>query len=175
MKNSLALSYAIKKRAMKKPNDMATHEDDKDLNQMGEKEMGPEGRMFAEGGEADSDDDYGHMEEPENEPIKSISLKPSYMAQDQDQEENPHDMVAKVMSKHKYSKGGEVANDTPIHADFEENDFDDLAKDDGLNFSLTGKNSGDELGNHQEDHDRGDIIAKILRSRAKKDKNPRPA
>jgi len=82
--------------------------------------------------------------------------------------------VDRIMAK-RYSQGGRVANDTPPLADSEENDFDDLALRDDLESSYTGKNSGDELGNahtHEQDED---TISRIMRSRAKKDRMPRPA
>jgi hypothetical protein len=86
------------------------------------------------------------------------------------------DFVARIMHKRKmYSEGGEVANDDQPMADAMPNDFDDLALRDGLEFHDTGANSGDELGDHQEDEDRKDIVGKIMKSRSKKDKNPRPA
>lgn len=87
------------------------------------------------------------------------------------------DMVGRIMKhrEHMYSKGGEVANDDQPMADAMPNDFDDLALHDGLEFHDTGANSGDELGDEAEDHDRKDIVSKIMKSRAKKDRNPRPA
>lgn len=85
-----------------------------------------------------------------------------------------HDMVDRIMAK-KFSKGGMVANDTDITADFQPNEFDDLVLRDELEFNYTGANSGDDLGNAQEDEDRADIVSRIMRSRAKKDRNPRPA
>lgn len=86
------------------------------------------------------------------------------------------DMVNRIMKKREtYSKGGEVANDTPMEADFKDNDFDDLAKDDDLEFKETAANSGDEDGDAAEDKDRKDIVSRIMSSRKKKDKNPRPA
>ena len=84
------------------------------------------------------------------------------------------DMVDRIM-KHQYSKGGMVANDTPPVADFEENEFDDLVLRDDLDFHETGSNSGDLIGNDQEDEDREDILNRIMKSRAKKDRMPRPA
>lgn len=84
------------------------------------------------------------------------------------------DLVMKIMKK-RYSMGGEVANDTPPLADGEENDFDELALKDDLEFSDTSKNSGDELGDGQEDDDRHDMVKRIMKSRGKKDKMPRPA
>ena len=39
----------------------------------------------------------------------------------------------------------------------------------------TGANSGDEIGNEQEDEDRRDIVSRIMKSRRLMDRNPRPA
>ncbi len=86
------------------------------------------------------------------------------------------DMVGRIIRSRmqSYSKGGRVSNDTPIIADFEENQFDDLVKDDDLEQHYTGANSGDEIGNEQEDEDRRDIVSRIMKSRKKKDKMPNP-
>lgn len=87
------------------------------------------------------------------------------------------DMVSRIMAK-KMSKGGQVANDThPFEAEFETpNEFDDLVLDDNLESHYgDDDNSGDMLGNKQEDEDRKDIVSRIMASRKKKDKNPRPA
>lgn len=86
------------------------------------------------------------------------------------------DMIGRMVSKRKkMSEGGMVANDTPPKADFEDNDFDDLVLDDDLEDHYTGANSGDEIGNKQEDEDQRDIVSRVMRSRAKKDRMPRPA
>lgn len=82
-------------------------------------------------------------------------------------------IVDRIMKR--FSKGGEVTNATAVTADFEANEFDDLAKDDDLEFSDTEANSGDDLGDKAEDDDRKDIVSRVMKSRAKKDKNPRPA
>lgn len=84
------------------------------------------------------------------------------------------DMVSRIM-KHRYSEGGMVANDTPPIADEMPADYDDLALRDDLEMSETGANSGDEIGDDQEDEDRDDIVKRVMKSRAKKDKMPRPA
>jgi hypothetical protein len=47
-------------------------------------------------------------------------------------------------------------------------------KDDDLEQHYTGENSGDELGNAQEDEDRRDIVSRIMKSRRLKDRLPRP-
>lgn len=76
----------------------------------------------------------------------------------------------------RYSQGGKVANDvgTGQEADKNPNQFDDLVLDDDL-YSTYGDDAGDDLGNDQEDEDRKDIVSRIMASRKKKDKNPRPA
>lgn len=88
------------------------------------------------------------------------------------------DIVDHIISK-KYSQGGMVANggeDELSHlADGMPNNFDDLALDDDLESTNSGESSGDFLGNAQEDEDRHDIVARVMKSRAKKDKMPRPA
>src|SRR5271166_2766384 len=93
-----------------------------------------------------------------------------------------HPLIKKIMmSRAKgYSEGGKVANEDhgPMDsrlAGFKQNEFDDLALRDDLEESYTGKNSGDELGDAQEDSDRRDIVSRIMKSRAKKDRMPRPA
>ena len=73
------------------------------------------------------------------------------------------------------SEGGMIANDDDIEAGFMPNQFDDLALRDDLESSYTGANSGDFEGSEDEDERRRDIVARIMRSRAKKDRNPRPA
>lgn len=83
-------------------------------------------------------------------------------------------MIERILAKH-YSKGGMVANDVEPIADEMSANYDYLSTHDDLEEHLTGANSGDELGDAQEDHDRKDIIARILKSRAKKDRMPRPA
>lgn len=82
-------------------------------------------------------------------------------------------LVDRIMKR--FSKGGQVANEEQVCADEMPNEFDDLVLDDDLEFHDTGANSGDELGDAQESSDRKDIVARIMASRKKKDKNPRPA
>lgn len=82
-------------------------------------------------------------------------------------------IVDRIMQR--FAKGGAVANDTPPEADFEENDFDVLPDMEDTEADETGENSGDEDGDKQEDEDREDIVSRVMKSRKKKDKNPRPA
>lgn len=116
--------------------------------------------LYAEGGEVDEMAEYDPMEHPQD--------KMNMMAEEED------DMIARIMRK-RYSEGGKVANQTEPMADEEPTEFDDLVKDDDLDFHYDGANSGDELGDEAEDMNRRDIVERIMRSRAKKDKMPRPA
>lgn len=168
---SMAMKYAMKKRMAK--GGMA-HDDDC-----------PGCNMCHGGKMADGGDILGNLFSPlKNEGVKS-GFDPGTMflgkqapkaagVDDGGGSDFSDDMVSRIM-KHRFSKGGEVANDTPVTADFEDNQFDDLVKDDDLEFSETGKNSGDEDGDEAEDDDRKDIVSRIMKSRKKKDKMPRPA
>lgn len=85
------------------------------------------------------------------------------------------DMVGKIMER-RYSKGGMVANDVGVaEADRETDEYDDLVLRDDLDFEYDDKNSGDDLGSEAEDERRKDMVDRIMRSRAKKDRMPRPA
>lgn len=97
----------------------------------------------------------------------SMGMEKGGMVDDQD-------AVSRVMRKH-YSMGGKVANDVEPIVDGEENQFDVLAKDDGLEFSYTGDNSGDHLGDEHQKEDDRDVVSRVMRSRRMKDKIPRPA
>lgn len=78
-------------------------------------------------------------------------------------------MVDRIMAK-RMAQGGEVM------ADEESNDFDYLdQKGMAHDADYTGANSGDEHGNEEMDENDRDLISRIMRSRAKKDKMPRPA
>lgn len=94
-------------------------------------------------------------------------------------EKDDADMVSRIMRK-RMSEGGRVANeehgpDQDDLADFSPNEFDVLELEDGLKDHDTAANSGDELGDAQEDEDREDMISRIMKSRRMKDRNPRPA
>lgn len=85
-----------------------------------------------------------------------------------------HPMVFKiVMGRAKgYSKGGAVANEHEESADEQLNEFDDLPKDDHLEAHQDGS---EEHGDEEEDEDREEVVKKVLSSRSKKDRMPRPA
>lgn len=85
------------------------------------------------------------------------------------------DIVGRILKKHHYSKGGVIANAgdaIPSHqADQHSREYDDLVADDHL--ESTQHDYGDELGDAREDHDRYDIVSKIMHSLKKKDRMPR--
>jgi hypothetical protein len=143
----------------------AMREDDRDLNQHGEHEEGDQ-----MGGEGFHDESYkGNPGNAHDE----------YQSEDHDM-----DMVGRIMKQRQqhYSEGGMVANknqgvsseDLDAMADGRQNEMDDLALRDHLEMSETGANSGDELGDKQEDMDRKDIVSRIMASRRKKDRLPNP-
>ncbi len=70
--------------------------------------------------------------------------------------------------QHKFSHGGQVANESLPVADFEENEFDDLAKEDGLEFHETGANSGDEDGDPDPDKKKNDLASRAMAKRKAK-------
>lgn len=122
--------------------------------------------------------------------------KETYSAMEPDEESTPYpadvdgnneasegfsDLVKQVMGSGKlsgYSKGGMIADggedDLDEMADGKPNNFDDLALSDDLDSHYTGENSGDLLGNPQEEEDRDSIVSRIMHSLAKKDRMPRP-
>lgn len=85
------------------------------------------------------------------------------------------DLVSSIMRKRGNSPGAK-ANETGPISDFEDNQFDYMVKDDdmGGKADYTGANSGDMIGNAQEDEDRHDVISQIMKSRRKKDRLPNP-
>lgn len=106
---------------------------------------------------------------------------PSHMmAEGGEMESDMHPMIHKIiMGRMKgYSEGGMVANedqgesasDPDEMAKWKDNEFDDLALRDDLESSYSGENSGDELGDEAEDHERNDIISRVMKSRMKKDR-----
>jgi hypothetical protein len=90
-----------------------------------------------------------------------------------------HPMVMRIMMGRAkgYSEGGKVANeesgestDEPTFAKASGNEMDDLALRDDLEFKDTGANSGDEDDDAEQNHEREDIVSRIMKSRAKKDR-----
>jgi hypothetical protein len=140
-------------------------------------------------GSVDPQDAYAPMHEGNVQRPSSMAVSEDDRRLNQHRhEENQGDMntefplVEKIMMGRAkgYSEGGRVANEDhgPMDsrlAGFDQNEFDDLSLRDDLEFSYTGKTSGDEKGDAQEDEDRKDIVSRIMKSRAKKDRMPNPA
>lgn len=160
MSQSLAIAYSMKKKAKK----MADGGEVSDERAAAAKKMR---EAFA-----------SKSGSPGPSPTPDAAVVSGY-AEGGDVEMHVNDLVDRIMNKRKMmSEGGEVANganDEKELADFDSNNFDDLALRDDLESSYTGANSGDSLGDAQEDHDRADIIAKIMKQRSMKQHNPRPA
>ncbi len=66
---------------------------------------------------------------------------------------------------HKFSHGGEIANDDEPIADEMPAQFDFLADEDGLEFHDTGANSGDEDGDPDPDKKKNDLVSRAMISR----------
>ncbi len=129
-------------------------------------------KYLAEGGFVHEEEASGY----EPMPCERCGHKVGHPVENQDMDQDSEDMVGHIMKARKhYSHGGRVANDSDPIADSEPAEFDELVKDDDLEFHETGENSGDELGDKQEDEDRHDIVSQIMKSRKKKDRMPRPA
>ncbi len=75
-------------------------------------------------------------------------------------------LVDRIMSKR---SGGDVT------ADEQPNEFDVLELDPAPSPPHSGDDYGDDLGNAELDENDRDLISRIMRSRAKKDRMPRPA
>lgn len=164
--SDMAIKYAMHKRAKKmSQGGMCAH--GKDVC-----EMCHGGKMMAKGGFVEEEESSGYLPEPKEHAEHEVM----HPVENQGFPEE-EDMIGRIMKQRAqhYSRGGQVANDTPIHADLEDNQFDDLVKRDDLEQHYTGANSGDEIGDHQEDEDRHDIVTRIMKSRRLKDRNPRPA
>lgn len=178
MSHSLAIAYAMKRKAQK---------------------MAKGGMCYAQGGEAGGksewhakpcirhgayaceDCSHGAYAEGgfvEKEKASGYEPMPEEHAEHMVEHEIPNqgedELVDRIMEQ-RYSMGGRVANDTPAIAGSEENQFDDLVKEDDLEEHYTGENSGDEIGNEHLNHDDEDMVSRIMASRRKKDRMPRPA
>ncbi len=81
-------------------------------------------------------------------------------------EQEPEIDLVDCAMKKRYSKGGVVSNESEDLADEDPNEFDDEVLDDHLTAHEPA-NEG-ELGDKQEDEDRHDIVAKLMRLRSKK-------
>lgn len=143
---------------------------DKHREKLKELQKMPKIPHMAEGGEMIDDNDEMDM-------ISRIMQKRRQPEAEMEGPLEESDLTSRIMHKRSqmYSEGGRIANEQHHFADESPNDFDDLALRDDLEFHDTGANSGDELGDSREEHDRSDIVARVMASRRKKDRMPRPA
>lgn len=188
MKKSLAIAHAVKKMA-KGGKAKGVHSGGEQEKYKGQSLMGTEMRKHGEAKDPEHKEIHKnnarHEAREALQELKSMPKPPLPMARGGSvhnyASEGEDEMLGRIMKSRDncYSEGGRVANggdnDLDRMADGRPNNFDDLALRDDLEFSYTGDNSGDHLGNEQEDEDRHDIIARIMASRSKKDRNPRPA
>ncbi len=155
---SMAIKYGLMKRAQKMAMGGNCSEHDMTNCEM------CHGGYMAEGGFVGEEEESGYQDMP----MPKAEDEDGDMDGDMDD-----DMIGRIM-KSRYAKGGMVKGEPT--ADFEMNDFDALDEmDPGTKADETGANSGDEVGDAQEDEDRRDIVSRIMRSRSKKDRMPRPA
>lgn len=129
------------------------------------KKMCSGGKMMADGG-------FVSKEEAEYDPVEQPMPKMNEAAEHEDM-----DMIKRIMAQH-FSKGGQVANDVGVaEADELPAEYDDLVlrDNDMSDADYTAANSGDEHGNAAMDERNDDLIARIMASRRKKDRLPRPA
>lgn len=129
-----------------------------------EKAKHEQAKKHAHGGEIHIDIDSHNVESEEE-------------LEDENEEESmAHggDIVSRIMSK-KYSKGGVVANEGDAiashQADQHAREYDYLVEEGGM--ESTQHDFGEELGDAREDHDRHDIVSRIMHSLAKKNKMPK--
>lgn len=181
MSKAFAIACSMKKRAKKMAKGGSVDEGPSEKeNQMGVHKIVPNyDRAHAEVKHGQSEARYGDKKAAHKQVLSELKQMPNPkikgLAEGGDVDDDMVSRIMMAMGGESYSEGGQVANDTPITADFESNDFDDLVHRDELEQSYTGANSGDELGDAQEDKDRNDIVKKIMSSLAKKDRMPRPA
>lgn len=120
-----------------------------------------------------------------HEPTHDSAVDHAVMNQIGDEDEGAgdmdsiHPMVKRIMMGRAqgYSEGGKVANeesgestDESTFAKADGNEFDDLALRDDLEFKSTGANAGDDNDDAEQNHEREDIVSRIMKSRAKKDR-----
>lgn len=168
---SLAIAYAMKRKAQKMAHGGLAQEEQESGYQMMPCKMCEGGscpkHMMAKGGFIEDEKSSGYLDMPE------AKDKMNPMADEED------DMVSRIMKRRMMSEGGRVANedhgpnDNRL-AEFSPNEFDDLSMRDDLDSSYTGANSGDEIGDEQEDEDKHDIVSRIMKSRKMNDKMPIP-
>jgi hypothetical protein len=177
-KQSLAIAYAMKRKAKMAKGGFVEEEESSGYEPM------PCPEKYADGGFVKEEEETGYEDVPMERHEKHNE---GAMEEDEhmEHEEEEEDMVGRIMKQrmakggmaHHYSEGGRVANedhgpDDEDLADFSPNEFDDLVLDDHLEGHYPGSQ---EIGDEQEDEDRRDIVSRIMKSRMKKDRMPSPA
>lgn len=168
LKQSLAIAYAMKRKAQNMADGGFVKEEEASGYEPCEVHGRSDCKMcygeeMSDGGFIGEEESSGYHDMPE------YHKKENEMAEHEDM-----DMIDRIISKRNmYSEGGKVANsdhgmDDDKLAGFEPNEFDDLTKDDDLEFNYTGANSGDEIGNHQEEEDQRDIVSRIMKQKMMK-------
>ena len=156
-------------------NSAASHEDSRKLGQHGMHEQGPVPCAY------ENEDDVVDRIMKKRSQDFSGEARLAHGGYLQEKEMYPHAKGKMFDVSNKYSEGGKVANQEHGKNDedlagFSPNEFDDLVLRDDLESHYgDDDNSGDALGNSGEDERRRDIVARIMASRRKKDKLPRPA
>lgn len=171
------MAYATKKhnkKCMAKGGEVeGVHKEDKAVNGGGQSHMGTAVRQ----GDAERAKRivYDKIKQQRNSGARA---KHELMAEggevDESSDMHDADMIARIMHKRKmYSEGGEAANDVGVsEADKDPAEFDDLVLDDNLEDD---SGAGNEHGDPEQAERDHDVIAKVLMSRKKKDRMPRPA
>lgn len=183
--------YDPKQEPPRKHNMTAMEEDEHKLGEHGEYEEGPEGptvdakhpdhefeHQVENQGEGVEEDMVGHIMKQRGQVFAKGGE--AHMCSGGNCTHYSHGGVTEGYDKHmRYAEGGRVANEDEEITDKMPAQYDDLHLDDHLDddgkANYTGANSGDELGDKQEDEDRKDIVARIMHSRSKRDRMPRPA
>lgn len=112
------------------------------------------------------------MEEQKSMPKPKLPMAEGGMVDEEDHDDM--DMVGRIMQR--YSRGGQVANDVGVsEADELPAEYDDLVLRDDLESHYDAEDSGDMDGDAAQDARDADVVARVLASRRKKDRMPRPA
>lgn len=184
---SFGMAYATKKRGKKmakggdvRPEEVGDLDIDQKDSDLFKKTSGAVTRSGIKGYRPDMGSDPNNFAEADvwgdDNVIGNMKAKRAGYAEGGEVDSNMDDadMIARIMHKRKeYSQGGMVANDVGVaEADKLPAEYDDLVlRDDLEDTSGPGNEIGDEA---HEDRD-SDVISKIMSSRKKKDRNPRPA
>lgn len=172
---SMAMAYALKKRSKKMAEGgRAEHEGvNKETSRYrpGESMAGTHTRAAADPSRSHSEREYNRGKAKDTHHAVLSGMQ-SQRGQDRTNLAEGGDIVSKAMAK-RMAKGGVVSNDDEDRdVEFEKDEFDDLEKDDHLEASDSGS---DEIGDERLEDDDRDIVSRVMKSRRKGDRMPRPA